>query len=1616
MDCRDVSFSSASGGRPADGELVATIRRRGDSPGARIYLDSCPDLIERAIDVYSDVLVEDVDARNDAELFGPVVRLLHHAGEYSQEQGRPPDGSVRVETLSGGETSGSGVSVVQVVVRDRPFLVDSLQAALTARGHNLRFVLHPIMTGPDGRQSWIYIETDPIVDAQEIASTRSALRDTLTDVAAVVADWDAMRTQAMTVSQQLIAHPPASISDEESQEAAALLDWLARDHFTFVGYRHYRLRDVEGQRCLVADADSGLGVVREAPPSIKPVDELPAGVRERVDEPRIMILTKANRRSTVHRPVYLDYIGVKEFDSNGIVIGEFRFLGLFAASAFAESVERIPYVRRTVRAALTLCGYPARSHRERDFMHFCETYPREEIFQLTSQDLAHTAHRVLAIGERRQTRLFVRGDDYGRFVSALVYLPRDRYNTAVRQKIAAILSAAVGSEGIDYSARVSESVLARLHFVLRLPVGQRVGQMAVDDVELQIAAATLTWEDEFRTAFSAVYGPDATQRLMERLDGSIPAAYQEDLSPTTAVADLHRLSLLPTVPGPLATDAQLHPSAGAGGTHFRFSVYHCGQAVSLSILLPIFDSLGARVVEERPYQFRVDATDAWIYDVGIVLPDGRESLGEEERSEEKERFREAFLAAWRGQCEKDRLNSLVVNAGLTWVECAWVRAWCQYVRQAGLQYSTEYINAIVTAHPRIVASIVAMFRVKFDPGCAIDDRGQQVRGEHFQLLKLIDEVDGLDADRVLRQLVAVIACMVRTNAFHDRLLVDGHALAFKLHPGEPPGLPHPRPHAEVWVSSPVINGVHLRFGPIARGGLRWSDRLEDVRTEVLGLATAQEVKNSVIVPVGAKGGFVIKPDWFSDQGGPWREAGVTGYEQFISALLSITDNRRDGRTVRPDRTVVWDSEDSYLVVAADKGTATFSDIANRIALDREFWLGDAFASGGSTGYDHKAMGITARGAWESAKRHFWDQGVDASRTDFTVVGIGDMSGDVFGNGMLCSDHIVLVAAFDHRHVFLDPDPDPAISFAERQRLFALPGSTWADYDRSLLSAGGQIVARDAKSVVLNDAVRRVLAIPPDIDSLTPAELITAVLKAPVDMLFNGGIGTYIKARHQSHLEVGDRANDAIRVNGAEIRAGMVVEGGNLGATQAGRVEAALGGVRINTDAIDNSAGVDTSDHEVNLKIAVSAAVSAGELSEKDRNSLLASLSEDVAAAVLRNNYLQNMTLANARSQAATMAPVHRRVVATLEERGVVDRAVDGFPSDSELEERINTGGVLTSPELCVLLAHVKNDLTAALAREEWLGEGWAEQVLVDYFPTVIADKFVSEIRAHPVRRQLLATLMSNHIVNNGGITFVHRAIEETAASAADVARAYAIAVGVFDLESVWAEIRSLDGTVSTSVQSTLYLEVRRLLDRSTRWFLASRGQHLDVQAEIETFRPTVRLLSDTITDALVGSQHERYRQRIADLEGRGVPAGLAQEVSAGLERFALLDIHDIARRQDERPEAVAGVYFSVSEHFMIDYLLVKISELDKGERWANLARASLRSDIYSVGAGITEKVLESTQSDDVSEARLAAWDSEHASGHERVRTTLDEIDATGHYDLATLSVALRVLRTLIQQA
>jgi glutamate dehydrogenase len=1571
-------------------------------------------------DTLFDVFSRRFLAHAGSQLPGRASRALTLLARDAMAFGRtrkPDETLLRIVDVDGSTTA------IDIVTADAPYLVDSVRAELDRQGHPVERMLHPqlVVTRDDAGQltsiadiddnaevpddaaveSWMYIELDTI-DAARRAELAVALNKVLDDVFYAVSDAPEMYKLVRDLADELEANP-GQFDRETSTEAAELLRWLAGGGYMILGHAAYSANDLASPLRSSTPSDAK-GVLR-GDATISPLELLPAF---RSGAP--LVIFKSPLVSRVRRSAHYDCVTV--VTPAGSTEGQtvHVFLGLIITGDDG-AVRTVPVVRKRIAEILLRSGVRANSHTGRQLLAALRTLPRDELLEAPTADLLRLAQLVVTRAEHGQVGVFARIHLNRDFVSVLVYFPADRFGPETRRRVEHVIAAHWPGDVIARDDRIVELGLARMQFLIALRPGTVPTQPDRQAIEQEVLRVTRRWSDDLADLLTVGHGEEEGARLARRYDGAFPEAYKEDFGAGTAVDDLKRMETLPEDDG-LGFHVYTPPSDDDADR--RLKVYRTGAPLSLARALPIFSQIGIEVLDERPYEItRPDGTASYIYDFGLRLPAGTR-LDPDRAADVVDTLR----LLWREEIEQDGFNSLVLRAGLTWWQANILRAYAKYLRQAGTTFSQGYIEQALAEHPAVARQLVELFESRFDPGRA--GTAQIVNDDGTTFLEAIEaelaEVASLDQDRILRSLLRLINATLRTNAYRtDGGGIRRHAVAIKLDPRLLPELPQPRPRYEIWVYSPRIEGVHLRFGLVARGGVRWSDRREDFRTEILGLVKAQMVKNAVIVPAGAKGGFVVKRPPTGDRDA-WLAEGIACYRTFISCLLDLTDNyEADGRVVGPPQLRRYDGDDPYLVVAADKGTATFSDVANAIASDYGFWLGDAFASGGSHGYDHKAMGITARGAWESVKYHFRELGVNTQEQDFTVVGIGDMSGDVFGNGMLLSEHIRLVAAFDHRHVFVDPNPDAARSYAERRRLFDLSGAamtSWADYDRSLISAGGGVYPRTVKAIPITPEARAALGIADDIEMLTPNELIHAILVAPVDLLWNGGIGTYVKASTEAQSDAGDKTCDAVRADASDLRCKVVGEGGNLGFTQRGRIEFARAGGRINTDAIDNSAGVDLSDHEINLKILLDRAVAAGRMDRDERNKLLAAVADDVATHVLRDNYEQNVLLAMTRYIGPAMVTVHARLLSALQDAGRLDRPLECLPSPREITQREAASEGLSTPEMAVLTAWVKILLTEQIEDSTLPDEAWFGRVLSGYFPPLIASHPGVDPYAHPLHREIITTRVVNDMVNHGGTTFVFRAQEETGADPAQITRAFTITREVFGLERLWVDIEALDNHVPTTAQHAAYFEIRRLVDRATRWLVDVRFPITDVAGEIERFAPTVRELTPRIAELLRGEERENLHAEADRLVGLGLPRELAVRIGGLLSAFILLDVVEIAQATGHRAGDVAELLFAASDRFSVDDMLTKITELPRDDRWSALARAAMRSDLYAALSTITTAVLRSTDDTMTATERLALWEKANAERVARAHSTIAEALARDKVDLATLSVALRVLRGL----
>ncbi|MCG6951265.1 MAG: NAD-glutamate dehydrogenase [Betaproteobacteria bacterium] len=1588
--------------------VVALVRKRAPK-GERAELEAF------VRHYFGRVAPDDLLARAGEDLFGAALTHWDFARQRAS-------GETRLRVLNPDMDEHGWQSthtVVEIVTDDMPFLVDTVTMAVNRLGLTLHLFIHPIMDvardaaglrcAPDRgttlRESLMHVEVDRMTDAAAREALGDEIARALGDVRIAVGDWQAMRAKVRAIIAQLGAAPPP-IPAEELAEGRAFLEWLADDHFTFLGYRDHDLVKDAGEDGLRVVPGSGLGLLR-AP---KGTDisasfaALPPKVRERARARELLVITKSNSRSTVHRPGYLDYVGIKRFDASGAVCGEQRFIGLYTSTAYMALPEQIPLLRRKVTQVIARAGLEQNSHAGKALANILDVHPRDELIQSDVEGLYQTAIGILQLGERQRLRLFLRRDPYERFVACLVYAPRERYDTALRRAWQAILESAFQGSGSEFDVALSESVLARVLITVRTTPGA-IPEVDADALEARLAAAMRRWDDDLADALVEARGEAQGLALHARFGAAFPSAYRDDFSARAAVPDIALLETL-SAQNPLAL--RLYRPPESAHDTLRFKLFHYGSAVTPSDSLPMLERMGLRVLEERPY--RVAATEGaplWIHDFTLRVLGGTAV----EIDALDAIFENAFARIFAGTLENDGFNQLVLRARLDADEVTVLRAYARYLQQINFSLSQAFIERTLALHAPIARELVALFRERFDPrgpGRADGDDGTQRAAD---IEAAIDGVEQLNEDRVLRQYLALVRATLRTNWF--RRDAEGRRrpfLSFKLDSLQVPDLPEPKPFVEIFVYSPRFEGVHLRGGRVARGGLRWSDRHDDFRTEILGLVKAQMVKNTVIVPVGSKGGFVLKKAPPASERDAFLAEGVACYQDYLRGLLDITDNRVGDAVVPPPEVRRHDGDDPYLVVAADKGTATFSDIANAISAEYGFWLGDAFASGGSAGYDHKKMGITARGAWESVKRHFRELGLDTQTQPFSVVGIGDMSGDVFGNGMLLSKCLRLVAAFDHRHVFIDPDPDPARSWEERKRLFDLPRSSWADYAPELISRGGGVWPRSVKTIALSPEARRALAI--DAQHLTPSALIAAILRAPVDLIYNGGIGTYVKASDESHAEVGDRTNDALRVDGEMLRCKVFAEGGNLGVTQRGRIEFARAGGRINSDAIDNSAGVATSDHEVNIKILLGLAITDGELTLKQRDKLLGEMTPDVAMLVLRDNYFQTQSLSITRRMGVRLLDAQTRFMRALEKSGRLSRAIEFLPDDEELEARRARGEGLATPEAAVLLAYSKLWLYDELLASPLPDDPWIATALARYFPARLRQKFATYMARHPLRREIIASHTLNSMVNRVGSTFVHRFVDSTGATPAAVVRAFLLQREIFGLVPQWQAIEALDNQVPDEVQAEMLILAGRLIVRATGWLLRSPRLEEDMAATIAHFREGVETLRAGLAGLLDADSRAQVDALATGFVERGAPEALARDVASTELLFAALDIVEISSAARLPEMSVAGVYFGLAETLCLPWLRASIGKLPGEGHWPALARAAMRDDLAGLQRALTGQVVRGRGAGTTPQDMIAAWREARALPLGRAQRLIAELRAGPAPDQSMLSVALRELRNL----
>ena len=1589
------------------------------------------DVLQRFADLYfSGAPQDELQQRDVADLYGATLSCWQFVQQRAGQ-------AIKVRVFNPDyENHGwqSLHSVVEILCDDAPFLVDSVRMLLNARQLSLHAIHYCVLQAQrDGKgqldtgTAWdqprpqqtaaqpapeaiIYVEFDHHSDAGFLQQLNQEIQAVLAEVQACVGDFPAMLARLQQVQQHL-EKPHSKERTSDYQQAADFLRWLGNNHFTFLACDEFKL-DTGGKEPVierVAGADLGLSRHYPASRQVIPLAELDSEVQAFITSPQLISFVKSGSRSRVHRPAYPDYVVIKFFDAKGTVTGGVRFLGLYTSMVYIETPNSVPLVKEKLQAVRDMAAFSAGSHSAKELNRILEVYPRDELFQSTAEQLLKTALNILHIQERRQTRVFLRKDAYSKFLSCLLYVPRDIYNTELRCKIEQVLMQEVPTLDIEFNTYFSESILARTHFMLRLDPQQPLeyDEAALIKKVLQVARS---WQDELQATLIEQVGEELGNHQFHLYNSAFPAGYREAFNVRTAVADVQYMENLCTQDaGELGMSFYREPEEAAN--ELRFKLFSRDQILPLSDVIPVLENLGLRVLGEHPYEIlRSDGQRFWMHNFQL-----RYRLSDSINiTAVKSLFQDAFRAVWQGQAENDGFNRLVLGAELSWRDIAVLRAYSRYMKQIRFGISEQTIADTLSRYIDISARLVQFFHSRFDlRNKTPDQRQSALEKQQQQLIGALESVAQLNEERTIRRYIELINATLRTNFYQlDEQSNNKPTLAFKLNPAAISDMPLPRPVAEIFVYSPRVEGVHLRGGRVARGGLRWSDRADDFRTEVLGLVKAQQVKNAVIVPVGAKGGFVAKCLPAEGSRDEIQAEGIACYQAFISALLDVTDNLVEGELVPPAQLVRYDGDDPYLVVAADKGTASFSDIANAIAVARGFWMGDAFASGGSVGYDHKKMGITARGAWISVQRHFRERAINVQETDITAVGIGDMAGDVFGNGMLMSEHIRLVGAFNHQHIFIDPQPEAARSFAERQRLFQLPRSSWADYNKDLISAGGGVFLRSAKSIAISPEMQQRFAITDE--RLTPNELIKAMLRAPVDLLWNGGIGTYIKASAEWHSQVGDKANDGLRVDGNEVRATVIGEGGNLGMTQLGRIEYSLNGGACFTDFIDNAGGVNCSDHEVNIKIMLNEVVAAGDLTVKQRNEIFMAQTAAVGELVLQDNYQQTQAIALAVADSQLRLDEYIRLIRDFEQQGKLNRALEFLPADEQLAERRSSGRGLTRPELAVLIAYTKADLKEQLNQAELVSDPYVAAMMQHAFPQALNEQFPQALEQHRLRNEIIATQLANDMVNAMGITYVSRLRDATGAGIAAIARAYLAVRDIFAMPYYRQQISALDYRVPAEVQADMQADLMRLVRRASRWFLRNRRQNLNIAAEVDCFRPAVDALIRRMGELLQGSAHEHWQSLYETRLAAGVPDDLAHFTAAAANLFAAPGIIEAAAQTGREVCEVAAAYYQLGEHLSLIWFLQQINALPSASRWEALARESLRDDLDWQQRALTVGILHNQPAGATLDEALTVWEEQQQELVQRWKAMLTELGTAGTLEFTMASVALRELLDLAQ--
>ncbi|MDH5911618.1 NAD-glutamate dehydrogenase [Vibrio splendidus] len=1577
-----------------------------------------PLVTQLAQHLFSNVSHDDLTQRNESDLYGAVVSLWHHINEKKADEI-----SVRVFNPTVSRQGWQSThTIVEIVVPDSPFLVDSVKMALTRLDLSSHLMLHNptqisrsdkgsvvgVSNNEGAFQSLFHIEVDRLSSKAEMTALKTELLDIFTDTGLVVNDWLQMVERLEEVTNQVEQQKETiPVDSQRFDETLAFLRWLGEHNFTFMGYKEYDLVSVNGDTELQPTEEQGLGLFANSDRvrNVK-LSEFSDSARLEAKKPYVLIVTKGNTASRIHRPAYNDYIGIKKFDKNGKVIGEHRFTGLYTSAVYNQTVETIPLVREKVERILDASGYRKGSYSYKALHNILENYPRDELLQAREEELLEVGTGVVQMQDRDLLRLFVRKDPFGRFFSCMVYVTKDRYNTELRRQTQRILKQYFGcEEEVEFTTYFSESPLARTHYIVR--VDNNNMDVDVKTIEQNLMEVSSTWDDRLSESIVANFGESKGLPLSKEYMRAFPRSYKEDMMPGSAVADIERLEAL-SEDNKLGMLFYRPQEEAADSKAVRLKLfYHSDEPIHLSDVMPMLENFGLRVIGESPYEVRkTNGVTYWILDFSMLHKSDKTI----DLREARDLFQQAFAAIWAGELDSDGFNRLVLGAGLSGREISILRAYARYMRQVGFPFSQQYIEDTLSHYPDLAKGLVSLFGKRFDPKLKGSAKGQQDLIK--KITEQLDHVESLDDDRIIRRYMEMITATLRTNYYQlDDNKQSKPWLALKMRPSEIPDIPAPVPAFEIFVYAPDIEGVHLRGGKVARGGLRWSDRQEDFRTEILGLVKAQQVKNTVIVPVGAKGGFVCKRQHMMSGRDEIFAEGQRCYKRFIRALLDVSDNIIEGEVIPPKSVVRHDEDDPYLVVAADKGTATFSDLANSVSDEYNFWLGDAFASGGSNGYDHKAMGITAKGGWESVKRHFREMGINCQTTDFTAIGVGDMAGDVFGNGMLLSKHIRMQAAFNHMHIFIDPNPESASSWVERERLFNLPRSSWEDYNKDLISQGGGIFSRRAKSIPLTPEIQKMLGTKKA--SMAPNDLIKSILSMQVDLLWNGGIGTYVKSSNETHTDVGDRANDVLRIDGRDLKAKVVGEGGNLGMTQLGRIEYALTGGRVNTDFVDNVGGVDCSDNEVNIKIFLNGLVSNGDLTVKQRNQVLESMEDEVGEIVLDDAYCQAESISVTEHQGVGLVKEQIRFIHTMEKAGYLDRGLEYIPDDETLLEREKQGQGLTRPELSVLVAYGKMVLKEDLVSDDIANDEFHAQQLMQYFPTALRRNYSQHMDNHPLRSEIIATALANQMVNEMGCNFVTRLQEETGANIVDIANAYAASREIYGLGKVLKSIRELDNVSSSEAQYELIYHVRRTLRRLARWLLRNRTGKQSVKALIELYQGDVLTITEKLDENLVASEVEEHNAMAQLWIDQGVNAELANSVARLSSLYSALDISTVARETGKTVQQASKLYFNLGDRLSLHWFLKQINGQAVDNNWQALARAAFREDLDWQQRQLTGQVLNCGCASDIDVIKaLDDWMESNSVSLHRWESILNEFKVGSVHEFAKFSVALRELMLL----